>query len=82
MVKPEDGIYDLPSPTENETTELRHVGMNGLHPDSQYASGDIHVSLDSSAPCWNDPDRGIRLKVDWLFLFSKEQSGSAGEENR
>jgi hypothetical protein len=19
------------------------------------ASGDIHVSLDSSAPCWNDP---------------------------
>jgi hypothetical protein len=22
------------------------------------ASGDIHVNLDSSAPCWNDPLKG------------------------
>ena len=28
--------------------------MDGRHLDSQYASGDIRVDLDSSTPCWND----------------------------
>ena len=28
--------------------------MDGRHPDSQDASGDIRVDLDSSTPCWND----------------------------
>ena len=41
------------SPTENENGD-RHAGMDGRHPGSQDASGDIHVSLDSSTPCWND----------------------------
>jgi hypothetical protein len=33
---------------------LRHAGMDCRHTDSQDASGDIHVNLDSTIPCWND----------------------------
>jgi hypothetical protein len=44
----------LRSPAENENGELRHAGMDGRHPGVQDASGDIHVGLDSSTPCWND----------------------------
>jgi hypothetical protein len=44
----------LRSPTQDENGELRHAGMDGRHPDAQDASGDIHVGLDSSTPCWND----------------------------
>ena len=44
----------LRSPTEDENGELRHAGMDGRHPDAQDASGDIHVGLDSSTPCWNE----------------------------
>jgi hypothetical protein len=43
----------LGSPTENENRD-RHAGMDCRHPGSQDASGDIHVSLDSSTPCRND----------------------------
>ena len=28
--------------------------MDGRHPGAQDASGDIHVGLDSSTPCWKD----------------------------
>jgi hypothetical protein len=44
----------LRSPTENENADHRHAGMDGRHPGSQDASGDIRVGLDSSSPCWND----------------------------
>ena len=44
----------LRSRTEYENGELRHAGMDGRHPGAQDASGDIHVALDSSTPCWND----------------------------
>ena len=44
----------LRSPTEYENGELRHAGMDDRHPGAQDASGDIHVALDSSTPCWND----------------------------
>ena len=44
----------LRSPTEHENADLRHAGMDGRHPGERDASGDIHVNLDSSAPCWND----------------------------
>jgi hypothetical protein len=27
------------------------------------ASGDIHVNLDSSPPCWNDATEGVLLKL-------------------
>src|SRR5262245_35853774 len=38
-----------------------HAGIDGRHPDSQGRSGDIHVNLDSSAPCWNDGIEGFGL---------------------
>ena len=41
-------------PQRDENGELRHAGMDGRHPGVQDASGDIHVGLDSSTPCWND----------------------------
>src|SRR5262245_42372235 len=66
----------LRSPTEDENPDLRHAGTDCRHPDSQEASGDIHVSLDSSTPCWNDTieectktNRGTPP-----FLFSKEHT--------
>ena len=46
-------ILDSP-PTEHEKGDFRHAGMDCRHPGSQDASGDIHVGLDSSTPCWND----------------------------
>jgi hypothetical protein len=47
-------FISLRSPTEHENGELRHAGMDGRHPGVQDASGDIHVGMDSSTPCWND----------------------------
>ena len=47
-------FISLRSPTEHENRELRHAGMVSRHPGVQDASGDIHVGLDSSTPCWND----------------------------
>src|SRR4029077_19520234 len=64
----------LRSPTEHENGDFRHAGMDCRHPDVQDASGDIHVSLDSSAPCWND-NRGVVLKLTEApstSVFSKE----------
>jgi hypothetical protein len=49
--------------------------MDCRHPGVQDASGDIHVSLDSSAPCWND-NRGAVLKLTEApstSVFSKLQ---------
>ena len=40
---------------------LRHAGMDCRHPGSQDASGNIHVNLDSSTPCWNDEIEGFCL---------------------
>jgi len=42
------------SPTEHKNGDFRHAGMDWRNSGSQDASGDIHVSLDSSTPCWND----------------------------
>jgi hypothetical protein len=47
-------FISLRSPTEHENAKLRHAGMDGRHPGAQDASGNIHVGLDSSTPCWND----------------------------
>jgi hypothetical protein len=38
-----------------------HAGMDGRHPGAQDASGDIHVGLDSSTPCWNDVIKDLEL---------------------
>jgi hypothetical protein len=40
--------------TENEKQTLRHSGMDCRNLGSKDGSGDIHVGLDSSVPCWND----------------------------
>ena len=53
----------LRSPTEHENTDLRHAGMDSRHPGSRGCSGDIHVSLDSSTPCWNDAIEGFCFKL-------------------
>ena len=73
----------LRSPTENENGDLRHAGMDGRHPGLQDASGDIHVGLDSSTPCWND---GIEesTKTDRdppRLLFSKEDTKITKKDN-
>jgi hypothetical protein len=39
-------------------SSLRHAGRDCRHPGSQDASGDIHVNLGSSTPCWNDEIEG------------------------
>jgi hypothetical protein len=37
--------------------------MDRRHPGSQDTFGDVHVDLDSSAPCWNDgPPRVLRAE--------------------
>ena len=52
----------LRSPAEHENADLRHAGMDGRHPSgSQDASGDVHVNLGSSTPCWNDAIEGFCL---------------------
>ena len=37
--------------------------MDCRHPDSQDTSGDIHVNLDSSTPCWKNGNRGVLLEL-------------------
>ena len=41
------------------------------------ASGNIHVSLDSSTPCWNDAIEGVLHELTEVIpsLFSNEPSG-------
>ena len=48
----------LRSSTEHENRDVRHAGMDSRHPGLQDASGNIHVNLDSSTPCWNDAIQG------------------------
>ena len=46
------------SPTENENADRRHAAWMAGTQVRKDASGDIHVNLDSSTPCWNDESRG------------------------
>ena len=52
----------LRSPTEHENRDLRHAGMDSRHPGRRDASGNLHVNLGSSAPCWNDAIGGVLLE--------------------
>jgi hypothetical protein len=36
-----------------------HAGMDSRHPGRRDASGNIHVDLGSSTPCWNDAIGGV-----------------------
>jgi hypothetical protein len=38
----------------NDKGRVRHAGMDCPHPGRRDASGDVHVNLGSSTPCWND----------------------------
>jgi hypothetical protein len=64
----------LRSPTEYENGDSRHAGMIAGIQVRKDASGDIHVSLDSSTPCWNDAIEATLLEVTEvpLHLFSKQ----------
>jgi len=53
----------LRSPTEHENGDFRHAGMIAGIQVRKDASGDIHVSLDSSTPCWNDAIEGTLLEL-------------------
>ena len=41
------------------------------------ASGDVHVGLDSSPPCWNDGIGGLFFNRVKLTHFSKESTKNA-----
>ena len=73
----------LRSPTEHENAELRLAGMDRRHPGSQDASGDIHVGLDSSTPCWNDAIEDLyqRLTETSTRVFSKEETRITKKSN-
>ena len=43
--------------------------MDRRHPGSQDGSGDIHGSLDSSTPCWNDAIEEGVLGLTEVSLF-------------
>jgi len=47
-----DKSYALPQNTKIQITVMP-AGMAGIQPRKD-ASGNIHVNLDSSSPCWND----------------------------
>src|SRR5262252_2175037 len=52
----------LCSPPENENTDLVMPAWIAGIQARKDASGDIHVDLDSSNPCWNDTIEGARLE--------------------
>src|SRR5713226_1074614 len=53
----------LRSPTEDENAEfVMPARIAGIQVRKD-ASGDIHVNLDSSTPCWNDAIEGTLLEL-------------------
>src|ERR1700730_15670131 len=69
----------LRSPTKHKKGDFRHAGMDVRHPSGlQDASGDVHVSLDSSTPRWNDTIRSctkliIRPSTSGIFKGGGEE---------
>src|ERR1700745_138428 len=66
------------SPTKHNNGEFRHAALDCWHPGLQDASGDIHVSLDSSTPCWNDTIRNCtkltrRPSTSGIFKGGREE---------
>ena len=53
----------LRAPTEHENADLRHAGMDSRYQIRTDASGNIHVNLDSSTPCWNNAIEGFCFKL-------------------
>ena len=59
----------LRSPTEDENTDFVMPAWIAGIQIRKDASGNIHVNLDSSAPCWNDAIDGPLLEVTEAPLF-------------
>jgi hypothetical protein len=57
--------------------------MDGRHPGPQDASGNIHVNLDSSTPCWNDALEGFCLtdRGPSVPVFSKDDTKITQKNN-
>ena len=53
----------LSSRTENENANFVMPAWIAGIPVRKDASGNIHVNLDSSTPCWNDANRGTLLEM-------------------
>jgi hypothetical protein len=54
----------LRSSIENENAYfVMPAWIAGIHNVRKDDSGNIHVNLDSSAPCWNDVIEGVLLEV-------------------
>jgi hypothetical protein len=64
----------LRSPTEHEKPAFVMPAWIAGIQIRKDASGDIHVDLDSSLPCWNDgiEDRCFKLSETPSATFSKE----------
>jgi hypothetical protein len=66
----------LRSPTEDENAEfVMPAWIAGIQVRTD-ASGDIHVNLDSSSPCWNDAIEAPLLELSEAppHVFSKEDT--------
>jgi hypothetical protein len=73
-LSPTKWFMTLRSPAENENTNfVMPAWLAGIHQVRKDASGNIHVNLDSSTPCWNDVIEGTLLEVTEVLLpsFSK-----------
>src|SRR5499425_771509 len=55
-------LHDLMLAPQNENTDLVMPAWIAGIQARKDASGDIHVDLDSSNPCWNDTIEGARLE--------------------
>jgi hypothetical protein len=53
------GVFEAEHAANAEFSEDCHGGMDCRHPGSLDASGNIHVNLGSSTPCWNDVIEGF-----------------------
>jgi len=70
-------------PTENENEDfVMPAWIAGIQVRKD-ASGDVHVNLDSSSPCWNDELRAL-LEVTEVppAVFSKERTKVLARQSR
>ena len=70
----------LRSPTENENANfVMPAWIAGIQVRKD-ASGNIHVNLDSSAPCWNDAIEETPLEVTEVHLLRILKGEHEGHE--
>ena len=56
----------------------------GIHQIRKDASGNVHVNLGSSTPCWNDVIEGVLLEPTEAIrpVFSNEETKNSNEETK